>query len=122
MRAADAQRSGLDRRLLHEIHARKFLLQIGVAFRLQTSLIRTAAAPRAFAIFGIELLDHIHARHDLAEWCESLPVQRGVIAEVDEYLTGAGVRSRHRISHEAALVALLDRIVRDARLTPFGRK
>src|SRR5687767_1593682 len=95
-----------DRRLLDEIHPWIVLLQIGIAFHLQPALVGAATARRALAVLGVELVDHLHALDHLAERRETLAIETGVVSEIDEHLTGAGVRSRHRVGDEAALVAL----------------
>src|SRR5258708_6513323 len=101
----------LDGRLLDVIEPAEILRQVGIAFHLHAALVGAAAARRAFAVFGVELVDHLHAGGDAAKRREALAVEAGVVAEVDEHLAGAGVGSGHRVGDVAALVALLDRIV-----------
>src|SRR5665647_2422946 len=78
--------SALDRRLLHEVHAREVLAQIGIAFALQAALVGTAAVWRALAVFGIERVDNVHAGNDLAEGRKARLVQPAIIGKVDEHL------------------------------------
>src|SRR5580693_3916292 len=80
-----------DRRLLDVVHIGKLRRQISVAFALDAVLRRSAAARRAFAVIGIERIDHGHAGGDLAERRKALAVERGVVGEIDEHLGGAGV-------------------------------
>src|SRR4029079_15534583 len=96
-------------------------LKVGIALRLKTGLVGTAAARRALAVFGVELVHHVHAGDDPAERREALTVERGVVAEVDEHLAGAGVRPGHRIGDKAAPVALFHRVSLDTRLPPRRR-
>src|SRR6202140_2121019 len=96
--------------------------QISVALALDAILRRSAPARSAFAVFGIEAIDDIHARYDLAERRKALPVQRAVVGEIDEHLRGAGVGTRRGKGDIAAPVALLHRIVLDARLAPHRRE
>src|ERR1700719_3625070 len=111
-----------DRRLLDVVHIGKLRRQISVAFALDAVLRRSAAARRAFAVIGIERIDHGHARHDLAERRKALAVERCVVGEIDEHLGGAGVRAGRGEGDVAAPVALFYRIVLDARLTPYRRE
>src|SRR2546430_17428404 len=80
-----------DGRLLDEIEPAKVLGQVGIAFHLHPALVGAAAARRAFAVFGVELVDHLNAGDDAAKWREALAVEAGVVAEVDEHLAGSGV-------------------------------
>ncbi len=100
------------------IHFTKLAGQIGIPFGLEAALIRATAARCAFAVVGIELVDDIHARDNPPEWRETLPVKRGVVAEVDENLRGARVRPGGRKGDLAAFVALGYRIVLDLGIAP----
>src|SRR5580700_11914118 len=111
-----------DGRFFDVVHFSKLSGQISVAFALDAVLRRAAAARSALAVIGIEAIDDIHARYDLAERCKALSVQRGVVGEIDEHLGGAGVGTGRGKGDVAAPVALLHRIVLDARLAPHRRE
>src|SRR5438876_4047494 len=115
------QRLLFDGRLLDVVEPGEVLGQVAVALHLHAALVGAAAARRAFAIFGVELVDHLHAGDDAAERREALAIEARIVAEVDEHLAGAGVGARHRVGDVAALVALLNRIVPELRLTPRRR-
>src|ERR1700683_2049495 len=107
-----------DGRFLDVVHLGKLSCQIGVAFTLDAVLRRSAPAGAAFAVIGIEAIDDIHARYDLAERRKALPVESGVVGEIDEHLGGAGVGTRGGERNVAPPVALFHRIVLNPRLAP----
>src|SRR5579885_2750162 len=80
-----------DRRLLHVIHAREALGEIGIAFCLKAALVGAAPARRTLAVFSINGIHHVHAGHDLAEGGKAHAVELTVIGEVDEHLRGARI-------------------------------
>src|SRR5262249_5785441 len=117
-RSKDSVPLTLDRCLFYVIGPREFLGQIGIAFVLDAALVRTAAAWGALAIFRIDRVHYIHTRHHAAKWCETRLIELGIVAEVDEHLAGACVRTRRREGDGAALVALGDLVIRDLRSAP----
>src|SRR5215510_3798051 len=67
---------------LDVIQVGKILVEIGVAFLLDAFLIRPHTAGRAFAVIGVQLIDHFHSGHDFAERREALRIQSGVVAVI----------------------------------------
>ena len=96
------------------VEPRKRLCQVGVALRLDQHLIG------CFAMLGVDLVDDLHARHDLTERREPVFVEEAVVPEVDEELRRARVRTARGKCDEAALVALRDRVVFQVRVAPDG--
>ena len=73
------------------VELREALVEISVAVAANAALIGTVAVRSAFAVAGVELLDDVHALSHLAERREAHAVEAGVVTEVDEELSGAGV-------------------------------
>src|SRR3954468_21879540 len=101
----------LEGRLLHIVEIAEIASQVGIALALDAALVGTAAVGGALAVAAVELVDDVHAGGDLTERRKAHLVEPAVVGEVDEDLRGARVRPRGREGDEAALVALLDRIV-----------
>src|ERR1017187_2377831 len=76
---------------LDVIKVRKITFQIGVAVTLNAALSRPATARSAFAIFAVNFVHDVHSFGHFTERRETLPVEAGVVAEVDEQLCGARV-------------------------------
>src|SRR5262249_47460038 len=110
-----------DGRLFDEVEPAEIPIKIRVAFHLDAALVGATTTRRALAVFGVELIDHVHSGADASERRKSTAVKIGVVGKVDEHLAGARVRPGHRVGDIAALVALLDRIVWDACLAPWRR-
>ena len=109
-----------DRRGFDVIEVRETLFQVGIAFHLDLALVRSGATWRSFAIFPVDLVNHVHARGHFAEGRETLPVEAGIVAKVDEELRCARVGTGGGKGNRAAGVAALDRVIGNRGVAPFG--
>src|SRR5262245_51604085 len=88
------------------VEARKVEFEIGVAFFEEPALLASPdAASSRFAIFGVELVRHIHTFDDLAERRKRLFVmRRRIVPQIDENLRRPAVRHCEGISDRPAHV------------------
>src|SRR4029079_19636424 len=116
-------RGGLfhDSRRLDVIELGKRLFEVSVAKALHDALVRTMAFGRALAIAGIERIHHVHARDHFAERGKALAVERCVIAEIDEHLRGACIRTCGGEGDAPEYDTLRYRIMGDVRTLPHLR-
>ena len=111
---------GDDGRGLDIIEVREIFFQVGVAFHLNATLIRSMTAElRRVAIPAVNFVHHVHSFGHFAERRETLPIETGVVAEVDEQLRGARVWTGGGKSDGAARVAALDGVVWYRRFAPL---
>ena len=68
------------------------------------------ALVRALAVAGVELLDDVHAGDHFAERSEALAIEKCVVAEIDEQLRGAGVRTGRGERERARRVGKVEKL------------
>lgn len=98
----------------YETHLRKLSFQVAVAKRRDLMLLRL------LAILKVDLVYNAHAFDDGRKRRESLTVEKGILAQIDEELRCACVRSTRRECHRAANVLSFHGIVSD-RILPSAR-
>src|SRR4030095_8345799 len=94
---------------LDVIEVWKILLQVGVAFLLDTVLTGATPVGCSLAIFAVDLVHNGHSLDDFSKRRETHAVEIGIVSKVDEQLCGSGVRSGRGEGDRAAGVACLNR-------------
>merc|ERR1719424_127763 len=108
----DVEESRLRVRDISQI--REVLRQILIPLGLNFTLVRL------LLVLRVDAVHHLHAiADDLSEGSEAHAIQVGVVAEVDEHLRCSAVGAGRREHQRAPLVANLDGVILDSRLSPL---
>src|ERR1700686_2470148 len=103
---------------LDVIELGEVLVQVGLALLLNFALVGPTTAGCTFAVAGVQGIHDVHSFGDLAKRGKAHAVQARVVGQIDEQLSGAGVRAGSGEGEEVFFIALSHWVVLDGGLLP----